>query len=468
MSDLDGPGAPGPAARPSNRATVVVLVVLVIVLIVAVIGVAKVRDAQRAVRRAAAPAATTTTLPATAGAPTTGVAGDALSAQQRAAVEEVKAQVAAIRGLAWKADLPVRIVSRQELSARVKELNAKEIGKSRDELAADESVLKLLQLIPRDLDYVKTVDALLTGTVLGFYDDETKELYVGGAGQATVDVATRSVLAHELTHALTDQNFDFGAATRALDDQNRTEESAAYGALIEGDAALVASMWEEKYLSARERAAAGRGGSDAGGAYDNVPPYLVSSLSFPYEYGLSFADSRYQAGGFAEVDRAYRKPPVSTEQILHPSLYAQGQGWSPPPLPDLAAATGCGQVETGTLGEFDMGQVLDAQLSATDSQRAAAGWNGDSYAVVRCGTAVGLAERWQTDAPADAGRLADALARWSRGWSGSTRPPDADGRFSGPKGSGRVSQAPGRVDLVLADDLATADRLSRALVTPGA
>lgn len=462
MDQVDDPdvGAPsGPARKGSDKAAVGVLVVLVVVLVVAGAGVARVRDAQHVLRRAAS--ATTTTNPGAS----TAVVGDGLSPPQRQVVQEVKAQVSAIRGLAWKRDLPVKVLSRDELSRKITALDAEEVGRSRELLSADETVLKLLQLIPRSTDYVKTIDTLLAGAVLGFYDNETKELYVGGDGTAgTIDAATRSVLAHELTHALTDQQFDFGAATRALDDQHRTEESAAFSAVIEGDAELVRSMWEQQHLTASERSEAARGGSDKVGAYDNVPPYLVHSLRFPYDQGLAFVRAQFQAGGFADVDNAYRRPPVSTEQILHPELYTAAQGETPPPVPDLAAATGCGKVETGALGEFDMSEVLARQLSATDSRRAAAGWNGDAYAVVRCGAAVGLAERWQADAPADSVRLVDALTRWSRGWSGSSRAPDADGRFSGPKGAGRVSQSSGRVELVLADDVATADRVARGLI----
>lgn len=465
VDDLDGGATKRPRLKPSDKSMAVVLVALVVILIVATIGVATVRNTQRSVRRAATATTTSTTVPGVTGAP---VAAEGLSDQQRRIVDEVKAQVAAIRGLAWQRDLPVKVVTRDELSRKITELNAKEIAKTRDELAAGESVLKLLQLIPRNLDYVKTIDALLAGAVLGFYDDETQELYVGGEGASTIDVATRSVLAHELTHALTDQAFGFGAATRALDDQDRSEESAAFSAVIEGDAELVRTMWEQKHLSSDQRAEAARGSSDDTGTYDKVPPYLVHSLRFPYDAGSQFVRARFKAGGFAEVDKAYRQPPTSTEQILHPALYAVGQGWTAPPFPDLAAATGCTKVDNGTLGEFDMSEVLDVQLSATDAVKAVAGWNGDAYGVVRCGAAVGFAQRWQTDAPADAGRLTDALARWSRGWSGTNKAPDATGRFSGPSGTGRLSTSPGRVELVLADDMPTADRLSGVLAAaPG-
>jgi hypothetical protein len=450
----------GPAKRPpSTKTTVGVLVAMVVVLIVAGLGIARVRNARDTLRKAISFTTTTTTTraPGTATAPAGG-----LSAQQQAVVDTVKAQVSAIRGLPWKANLPIRFVSREDLAQRVKVLNAQEAAKHRAELMADESVLKLLQLLPRDLDYAKTLDDLLAGGVLAFYDDESKEIFVGGGAEP--DPATRSALAHELTHALTDQHFDFGSRGRALDDADRSEESAALTALIEGDATFVESLWEDKHLSAAERAAAAVGGSNDGGAYEKAPPYLLDSLLFPYQAGLTFVRSRHKAGGFAEVDNAYRNPPTSTEQILHPDTYAPGQGWTAPPLPDLALATGCGKVDTGTLGEFDMGELLTPRIGESDAHKAAAAWNGDAYGVVRCGAALGLADRWQADTAADAGRLADALTRWSRGWSGATRAPDADGRFSGPRGSGRIVRAGGnRVELVLADDVATADRLVRAL-----
>lgn len=460
---LDAPPPPPPSRSksPSTRTTVAVLVAMVVVLIVAGLGISSVRHAQETIRRAASLVSTTTTTPPAGQAATP--AGSDLSPEQQKAVDEVKAQVSAIRGLPWKADLPIKVVSREELGQRIKALNAKDEAKHRDQISADESVLKLLQLIPRDVDYAKAVDDLLAGGVLGFYDDEAKELFVGGNGSGPPDAATRSVLAHELTHALTDQQFDFGTKGRALDDAHKTEESAAFTALIEGDAELVRTMWEDKYLNDSERAQAAIAGSSDNGAYANAPPYLLDSLFFPYQAGVSFVQARYKAGGFAAVDDAYRNPPTSTEQIMHPDLYAQGQGWTAPPLPDLAAATGCGKVDTGTLGEFDMMELLGDHISKGDARTAAAGWNGDAYGVVRCGTALGLADRWQTDTPGDADQLANALTSWAKGWSGSTKAPDADGRFSGPSGSGRILRASGQVQLVLADDVATADKVAHAL-----
>lgn len=460
MDDVDAP-PPKSSWTDGTKTTLGVLVALVAVLIAAGIGIATIRDVRDTVEKAIS---TTTTVAAGGSTvPDTTPASDLTPAQSRV-VKEIKAQVAGIRGLAWKGSLPVKLVSKDALAEKVRKLNAEEIAKNRDELAADESVLKLLKLLEKDVDYAKTLDSILAGGVLGFYDDEVKELYVGSAGE-DLGPAAKATLAHELTHALTDQHFDFGTRTKALDDQNKTEEAAAFGALIEGDAELVATLWQQQHMTARERQqAASSGSSEALSAYARAPRYLLESLFFPYTSGLPFVDSRYKAGGFAEVDKAYRNPPTSTEHILHPETYASGQTWSPPALPDLAAATGCGAVDTGTLGEFDMIQILSGELASNDAKNAAAGWNGDAYSAVRCGTALGLADRWQTDNAGDAGRLADALSRWARGWSGSTRAADAEGRVTGPTGSARVVRIGARVDIVLADDLATADRVARVVL----
>ena len=163
------------------------------------------------------------------------------------------------------------------------------------------------------------------------------------------------------------------------------------------------------------------------------------------------------------VDAAYRRPPTSTEQILHPETYEAGQGSTPPPLPNLASATGCASVRNGTVGEFDMQAVLDEHLPAADAAKAVEGWNGDAYGLVRCGSSLGVADRWQTDPGRDAAPLVDALNRWAGQWSGSGRAPGADGRFTGPKGSGRIVGSGGHVDLVLAQDAATMEKLVRAL-----
>jgi hypothetical protein len=419
--------------------------------------------------RASNPPATTSSVPA--GEPSTTVdpgpattAGSTLTPAQQRTVDELKAQVSEIRGLPWKGDLPIRLVSPEELAARVRKLTLDDLAEHKDEVDATAEFLKLVGLFPADLDYVATIGKVLAAGTLGFYDDEAKELFVGAKPGAQLGPAATSTLAHELTHALTDQHFGFGARMRADVDGERTEEAFALSSVAEGDAERVRELWSAKYLTPRERRqAVETDGSGDISAFLSAPPYLLSALTFPYTHGLEFVTVLQRAGGFAAVDAAYQRPPTSSEEIMHPELYAPGRQWTAPALPDVAGAAGCQAADSGNVGEFDMSQLLGLHLDDGAAAKAAAGWDGDAYTLLRCGPGVAMVDRWHADSQADLDELAAGLSRWGEAWSGSSTPPAADGSFAGPKGAGRVIRAGDRVDLVVAADASTADRLARAL-----
>jgi hypothetical protein len=115
-------------------------------------------------------------------------------------------------------------------------------------------------------------------------------------------------------------------------------------------------------------------------------------------------------------------------------------------------------VRSSTLGQFDMRELLDRFLTERDATRAADSWAGDAYQFLRCEATPALFERWTADDEASASRLAGALRRWARAWSGG-RVPDGAGWFSGPRGAGRVRRTAVSVDLVLAGDAAAARRI---------
>lgn len=376
-------------------------------------------------------------------------------------ITDLKAAVAELRGLQWKVPQPVEIVSQDELVRRARAANARDNRPER--VAGDGDTFRLLHVIPRDLDYADALDGILD-LVLGFYDPETKELVVRDSS-GEVDVQTKVTVAHELDHALTDQWFDFGSRIDALYDADKTEELDALVALIEGDAKLLEGRYVDDHLDEEEQVEYLLGGlvgsEDAVAAVMRLPPFVLDELYFPYTTGLEFAERQAGPRGFSGLDEAFRRPPVSTEQIIHPERYETDQGWRPPDLPDVAAATSCTDVRRGTFGESTLARVLDENLSTADAAAGVSGWNGDSFRTVRCGEALGMTLRIESDAEADAVRLAAALARWGPGWAGARG--STDGRFSGAEGAGRVVRAGSRVDLVLADDAATADRLAAVI-----
>lgn len=119
-------------------------------------------------------------------------------------IESVRDEVSRIRGLPVKSDIDVSYINREQLAANLE----KELSESYPTAVAavEGKVLKQLNLIDQDLDLAGAASQMLTEGVLGYYDDGTGELKVvsDNDGISALDEVT---LAHEITHALQDQNF---------------------------------------------------------------------------------------------------------------------------------------------------------------------------------------------------------------------------------------------------------------------
>ncbi len=116
---------------------------------------------------------------------------------------------------------------------------------------------------------------------------------------------------------------------------------------------------------------------------DRAPPVIASQLEFPYLSGLEFVQTLYQQGGFPAINEAWNNPPVSTEHILHPDRYLDGdlpQIVTLEPLTDTLGA-GWTLASEDILGEFYLREYLAQQLEVDDVDAAAAGWGGDRFAV---------------------------------------------------------------------------------------
>ncbi|MGH2720172.1 MAG: hypothetical protein ACRDJO_01040, partial [Actinomycetota bacterium] len=277
---------------------------------------------------------------------------------QAALLEQIRLQVGAIRELKWKQKPTIHILGREAFAERVRAARASD---EPDPAVSDGAILELLGLIPQGSDYDALEEQLSEAQVAGFYDTETREVVVPqGSGPAGArDLMT---LAHELEHALVDQHFRFGERFDALADQDRDEEAAALRALVEGDARLVEYAWADRHLTSEEvlTAMLGGGGDDEGRPPipDDVPSFLLEASAFPYKAGRDFVRHLHRAGGFVAVDQAFREPPRSTAEILHPELYPVPSEPAVVPLPDPAPA-GCRTERTGVLGEWEMREVLE-------------------------------------------------------------------------------------------------------------
>jgi hypothetical protein len=349
--------------------------------------------------QAASPSSTS--IPTNDASPTT-AAGDAEVAQQLAQIEQ---QTSKVRGLQPTGTVPEQIIDHDQLRANLEQ----ELQKSYSQTQADQDTqeLWLLRLIndPK-LDLYKLQLDLLSEQVIGYYDNDSKELFVI-SDTAGLPPLAQYTMSHEYTHALQDQRFDLSKMTP--ENSHNADRDSAVTALIEGDATLSSTYWALQYMSKSDLSEIVNGSGELSSAVlDSAPQYLQKSLLFPYDQGLNFVTSLYGQGQFAEVDKVFADPPTSTEQILHPEKYLSAQRDNPVDvtLADITGALGDGwaQQDTDTLGEFDLNEMLvENGAASADANTAAAGWGGARYALYQNGAdgVMVMDSVWDSQADAD-------------------------------------------------------------------
>jgi hypothetical protein len=294
----------------------------------------------------------------------------------------IEAQAEAIRGLTPAATVTPVLLDSAGLAAKLAAITRAETD--HQALANEGALLIHMGLLPAGSDLEQMELDLASGQVIGFYDTKSRGLYVL-SGTGKVGAMEKFVFSHEYTHALQDQAF--GLDELAIDTPDQGDRDLARTAMVEGDATLLMTLWAAKGLSALElMAIAGQSLNDPSSAQlAKAPAILRETLTFPYDAGLAFVQSVYQAGGWPAVNALYSKPPDSTSQILHPELYTLGVrpvAVSDPAVP--ASLSGWKLTMADTLGELQLriwlGTGSDG-LSADAAATAVSAWGGDRLAL---------------------------------------------------------------------------------------
>jgi hypothetical protein len=311
-----------------------------------------------------------------------------------------------LRKIPFKHEVKRDVTKRENM----KDLILKEIDEDMtpQEFRANELAMKVLGLLPADFNLREALAQVYAEEVAAFYDPKTKTMHLieepkkadkkkpgllerlfGKTNDFDKD-ENKTVIAHELTHALADQHYDLDALQKSV--KKDDDRSLALSALIEGEATLAmfgAGMddWNGDQIVALPAAnlewtfnlispfMAFMGG---GQSIRNAPPIISESMTFPYLRGMVFCAKLANAGGWAAIDEVYLDPPLSTEQILHPEKYREQPDY-PMSIELGAIAPGDGWKEAGrnVLGEMQLAILLKKHGGKT----AAAGWDGDRYAV---------------------------------------------------------------------------------------
>jgi len=114
-----------------------------------------------------------------------------------------------------------------------------------------------------------------------------------------------------------------------------------------------------------------------------APPFLRDALIFPYLDGLTFSAAVLKPAGWEGLSAIFAKPPVSTQQIMHPALYTSGKAPAPVSLPSMEKALGAdwAKLDENVLGEFGWKEVLKQFLDEPRGKALSAAWDGDRYVV---------------------------------------------------------------------------------------
>jgi hypothetical protein len=317
------------------------------------------------------------------------VNGDRVNSQQAAKIE---AGIQDIRQLRFKRPVPLVVKTPDEAESMM------EADMMRDytdnQLAADAVAGEVTGLYPAGLNLKAASLKLLKSQVAGFYDPHGKEMVLveGGAdlgvwnsaAQFMIqrDVVGEMLLAHELTHALQDQNFDLESSLDKV--KNDDDRGLALKCVAEGDATIAGFAYAmgrmddstadtlTNNLKQLPQALA----ADA----PNTPEGLSVPLLFQYSDGVRFVAEAYRRGGWSAVDALYRNPPQSSHQILHPSLYFDSN--APSPRIELAGydriMSGWKKADDDTYGELLLRIILERNLGKQSNE-------------------IGIASRWIAD-----------------------------------------------------------------------
>ncbi|MFA5793629.1 MAG: hypothetical protein WC980_00965 [Candidatus Brocadiia bacterium] len=329
-------------------------------------------------------------------------------------------EVELIRGKQFKSTIPTAVQSMSDFRNFVKNDLDKELPPAKAQIT--QMAMIKLGLLPEGYDLRKGFENLLLTQAGAYYDPRTKSIYLLKV-DAFPPEQLKSNLIHELCHALQDQSFNLADMNK---NASASEDSAtAIRYLYEGEATYVMTMYSLKPMMGGQEISANNPViaqifsrmkfmtrdmllnqaesqmlplaekypemKTALEGLKSAPIHLFWYLNAPYIHGLSSIsdmlvydipkqDKNYQ-GGWQNIDIAYQKPPVSTEQIMHPRklLIERDEPTviNQPALPP--------QIEisfSDVLGEFGF-WTLFSTFEIPSLREAAEGWDGDKYFLLK-------------------------------------------------------------------------------------
>lgn len=299
-----------------------------------------------------------------------------------ATADSVLSEMSQITSLAIKAPLKKKILRRAQIREYLQEnLHAEYTPR---EIHVQEAVLQAFGLVSRDFDLEKFLLSFYTEQAAGVYDPRGKTMFIADWISPEMQ---RLVLAHELTHALQDQNFDlekFLRAARDNDDATNARQAVAEGYATAAMMQYLVNPIELASFPSLEplMAQITHQQFQEFPSFSNAPFFFRLQALFPYAQGLGFMQRGLSQGGWKELNALFSHPPMSTKEIFDPQVYFDltplpNVSLHPPPC--LASVPGMRLLTENVMGELGYYALLGQFISEDEARTVSTGWLADRY-----------------------------------------------------------------------------------------
>jgi hypothetical protein len=317
-------------------------------------------------------------------------------------VDKIVAFASEDSGFPKRSAVKRRLVSSVEVEKYTRDQQAKEEYAQRFTRA--EMTMKKFGLLPREFNLREFVAKASGKEIAAYYDDETKTISMLN----WIPLERQSpILAHELTHALQDQNYDLRAWLKSGQGASQTggkkdsqadvddDSTAARRAVVEGQAQVVfvdyllapmgRTLQNTPGLIYQMEEPAVKAVADSQLLHD-APMILRETGTFPYREGLIFEGELLEKGGkqmaFAGV---FARPPRTTHEVLQPTAYISREKLAPVHIPDVQqiVTDKYAVYDSGGIGELDLRALLKTYGNRKEADNLAAAWQGGAYVAFR-------------------------------------------------------------------------------------
>lgn len=253
-----------------------------------------------------------------------------------------------------------------------------------------EQTYRTLALLSPNENYLDFLSGYYGDRFVGLYDSEKREFVVQAVG-GEFDIRAEMIYLHEYAHHVQNVKYDYPFFKDCFKADNDAFE--AFRALIEGDAVRTEAEYIfneigwDRFESLWDQIEDEDGGADDEPDHQSaLSKYLDATTDFRYSQGLTFALHIAPIAECPEceadrtpIDKAFGRPPYTTEQIYYEGKYYGGEGRDELSLPVDLMGDEWELRYNSTIGRTDWLALLAAltDTEVEDLESDLPGWRAD-------------------------------------------------------------------------------------------